>query len=57
MSSHFLLLVLFAALVSDVFAVLQKDEPKEQLRFGGLIFAGFVATAVVLGWVFLPFPL
>ena len=57
MSSHFLLLVLFAALVSVVFAGLQKDEPKEQLRFGGLIFAGFVATAVVLGWVFLPFPL
>ncbi len=57
MASHFLLLILFAALVSVVFAVLQKDEPKEQLRFGGLIFAGFVATAVVLGWGFFPFPL
>ncbi len=57
MASHLLLLVLFAALVSVVFATLQKDDPKEQLRFGGMLFAGFVAAAILLGWVFFPFPL
>lgn len=57
MASHFLLLVLFALLVSVVFAVLMKDEPREQIRFGGILFAGFVASAFVLGWLMYPFPL
>ena len=57
MASHFLLLVLFALLVSVVFAVLMKDEPREQVRFGGILFAGFVASAFVLGWLMYPFPL
>jgi hypothetical protein len=57
MASHFLLLVLFALFVSLVFAVIAKDQASEQLRFGGLMFAGFLASAVVLGWLMLPFPL
>lgn len=56
MHSHLLLLVLFAFFVSLVFALLAKDEPAEQLRFGGILFAGFVASAVVLGWLMFPFP-
>jgi len=57
MQSHLLLLVVFAFFVSLVFAVLTKDDVREQLRFGGLLFAGFIATAVVLGWLMFPFPL
>lgn len=57
MQSHFLLLVVFAFFVSLVFAVLLRDEPETQLRFGALLFAGFVATAVVLGWLMYPLPL
>jgi hypothetical protein len=57
MASHFLLLLLFAFFVSLVFAVIAKDELREQLRFGGMLFAGFVASAVVLGWLMFPFPL
>ena len=57
MHSHLLLLALFAFFVSLVFAVLAKDEPREQLRFGGLMFGGFLAAAVVLGWLMYPFPL
>jgi heme A synthase len=56
-TSHFLLLLLFAALVSAVFAALSRDEPRAQLRSGALMFAGFVGTALVLGWLMLPFPL
>ena len=55
--SHLALLVLFSCLVSLVFAVLLRDEPREQLRFGGLVFGGFVASAIVLGWLMYPFPL
>ncbi len=57
MTSHFLLLVLFAFLVSVVFAALMRDEPREQLRTGALMFAGFMAAAFVLGWLLYPLPL
>jgi hypothetical protein len=57
MQSHLLLLTLFAFFVSLVFAVIAKDDAWEQLRFGGLLFAGFLASAIVLGWMMYPFPL
>jgi hypothetical protein len=57
MQSHVLLLVLFAFFVSLVFAVIAKDDSREQLRLGGLMFGGFLASAVVLGWLMYPFPL
>jgi len=57
MHSHLLLLATFAFFVSLVFAVISKDDPREQLRFGGLLFAGFVGAALVLGWLMYPFPL
>jgi hypothetical protein len=55
--SHFLLLAIFAFFVSLVFAVIAKDSSRDQLRFGGLMFGGFLASAVVLGWLMYPFPL
>ena len=57
MDSHLALLALFAFFVSLVFAVIAKDQPGDQLRFGGLMFAGFVFSAVALGWLMYPFPL
>ena len=57
MTSHILLLILYAAFVSVTFAALMRDEPREQLRFGARLFGGFVAAGVLLGWLLLPFPL
>ena len=57
MRSHFLLMAVFAFFVSLVFAVIAKDDVREQIRAGGLMFAGFLAAAVVLGWLMYPFPL
>lgn len=57
MQSHVLLLLLFAFFVSLVFAVLLRDDLAEQVRFGGLVFGGFVLSAVLLGWLMYPFPL
>lgn len=57
MTSHLLLLVLFAFLVSLVFAVLLRDEPRAQFRTGAMMFGGFIAAAVVLGWLMYPLPL
>ena len=57
MSSHLLVMMLFAGFVSLVFAVLMKDQPAEQVKLGGRLFAGFVGAALVLGWLLFPFPL
>ncbi len=57
MSSHLLAMMLFAGFVSLIFAVLMKDQPAEQVKLGGRLFAGFVGAALVLGWILFPFPL
>lgn len=57
MTSHLLLLIVFALPVSAVFAALSRDEPREQLRTGAMMFASFVAAAIVLGWLMYPLPI
>lgn len=57
MTSHVLLMLLFAFFVSIVFAVLLRDQPRAQLRTGGMMFAGFILAAFVLGWLLYPLPL
>ena len=57
MTSHLLLLVLFAFFVSLVFSVLLKDEPRAQFRTGAMMFGGFIGAALVLGWLMYPLPL
>ncbi len=57
MTSHFALTVVFAAFVSLAFAVLMRDEPREQIRIGMCLFLGFVGSAIALGWLMYPFPL
>jgi undecaprenyl pyrophosphate phosphatase UppP len=56
-TSHFLLMVLFACFVSIVFAVLMRDDPREQLRTGAMMLGGFVLAAYVLAWLMYPLPL
>lgn len=57
MTSHFGLMVVFALFVSVVFATLMRDDPREQLRFGARLFAGFVGAGLLLGWLLYPLPL
>ena len=54
--SHFVSLVLFAALVSLVFAMLMREDARARVRFGVMSFAAFVASAIVAGWLMSPFP-
>jgi len=56
-TDHFLLMALFAFFVSLVFAVLMRDDVREQVRLGSMMFGAFIAAALVLGWIMLPFPL
>jgi undecaprenyl pyrophosphate phosphatase UppP len=55
-TSHFLLMLLFSFFVALVFAVLMKDQPRDQIRFGAVVFGGFIVSALVLGWLMYPFP-
>jgi undecaprenyl pyrophosphate phosphatase UppP len=57
MTSHFWLMVMFAFFVSLVFAVLMRDEPREQLKSGGMMLGAFVVAAYLLGWLMYPLPL
>ena len=57
MTSHLLLMVLFAFFVSLVFAALLRDEPREQLRTGAMMFGAFVIAALAMGWLMYPLPL
>ena len=57
MTSHLGLLLIFALFVSTVFAALMRDEPREQLRFGLRVLAGFVGAALVLSWLMYPLPI
>lgn len=57
MTSHFWLMVLYAIFVSVVFAVLMKDDRREQMKTAAMMTGAFVAVAYVLGWLMFPFPL
>jgi undecaprenyl pyrophosphate phosphatase UppP len=56
-ASHLGLMIVFALFVSVVFATLMRDEPREQLRFGGQLFTAFVVGGIALGWILYFFPL
>ena len=56
-TSHFWLMVLYAFFVSVVFAVLMKDDRREQVKTAAMMLGAFVAVAYVLGWLMFPFPL
>jgi heme A synthase len=56
-TSHLLLMIVFAFLVSLVFAVLLRDEPREQMRTGVMMFGAFVIAALAMGWLMYPLPL
>ena len=51
MTSHLGIMIVFAACVSAVFGTLLRDEPRDQIRFGGKVFAALVAGAYALGWL------
>ena len=57
MTSHVLWMAVFAFFVSLVFGVLLRDEPRAQLRTGGLMLGGFLLAAFVMGWLMYPLPL
>lgn len=56
MASHVLHLFLYSAIVAAFFAVLTRRDRREQLRFGGLVFAGMAGGVLLLAYLMYPFP-
>lgn len=57
MTSHVLLLALFAFFVAVVFATIAHDEPRQQAELGLRVFGGFLGAGLALGWLMYPLPL
>ena len=54
--SHFTALLVFAILVSVVFALINRTHPIEQLKYGAFVFLSFMGVALIVGWFMFPFP-
>ncbi|HZH29328.1 MAG TPA: hypothetical protein VEY11_00925 [Pyrinomonadaceae bacterium] len=48
---HFLLMVLFAALVAIIFGIVGREKPVERFTYGTKIFVEFVGIGLALAWV------
>lgn len=56
MVSHFLLMVLYALLVSVFFTLLWRRERKEQVKLFLQLFLGMVGGGLLAAWLMYPFP-
>jgi cytochrome bd-type quinol oxidase subunit 2 len=54
--SHFLLMVLYALIVSLFFTLLWRRERKEQIKLFLQIFVGMVGGGLLVAWLMYPFP-
>lgn len=54
--SHFLLMVVYAFLVSAFFAVLWRRDRKAQIKLFLQIFLGMVGGGLLIAWLMYPFP-
>ena len=55
--THFEALFVFSVIVSTVFALITKNTPREQVRYGIFVFVSFLAVAFLVGWIMYPLPL
>ena len=56
MLSHFLLMVLYALIVSLFFSLLWRRGRKEQIKLFLQIFLGMVGGGLLVAWLMYPFP-
>lgn len=54
--SHFLLMVLYALIVSLFFTLLWRRERNEQIKLFLQIFLGMVGGGLLVAWLMYPFP-
>ena len=55
-TDHFLIMALYAFLVSAFFALLWRQERRERWRLFGLLMASLVVGGLAVAWLMYPFP-
>jgi hypothetical protein len=55
-NDHFLLMVVFSALVSLVFAFLAKNGARERIKYFLYLLGSFVLLSILASWIMYPFP-
>ncbi len=55
-ADHFVIMVLYAFLVSVFFALLWRQEKRERWRLFGVILASLVLGGLAVAWLMYPFP-
>jgi uncharacterized membrane protein YfcA len=55
-ADHFLIMTVYALLVSAFFALLWRQERRERWKLFGLLVASLVLGGLALAWLMYPFP-
>jgi hypothetical protein len=55
-NSHFLHMLLYAAIVAVFFAILVRRDRREQVRLGGTLWLVMVGGGMLLAYLMAPFP-
>ena len=55
-ADHFLIMTVYALLVSAFFALLWRQERRERWRLFGLLVASLVLGGLAVAWLMYPFP-
>jgi cytochrome bd-type quinol oxidase subunit 2 len=56
MTDHFLLMTIYAFLISAFFGLLWREGRRERVRFFIFLFLALELSAVAVGWLMYPFP-
>jgi cytochrome bd-type quinol oxidase subunit 2 len=55
-TDHFLIMAVYAVLVSAFFALLWREERRERLRLFGILIAALLLGGLAVAWLMYPFP-
>lgn len=55
-TDHFLIMAVYALLVSAFFALLWRDRSRERWRLFGVLLAALVGGGLAVAWLMYPFP-
>lgn len=55
-ADHFLIMAVYAILVSAFFGLLWRDERQDRLRLFGILLAALVLGGLAVAWLMYPFP-
>lgn len=55
-TDHFIIMAVYAVLVSVFFALLWREERRERLRLFGILLTALILGGLAVAWLMYPFP-